>query len=419
LAAVRNQFATDIEAARVDERNSLEAAFDTRLQNALQHQSRTLQVEFDTKLAANLQSKETAMNTSHANDLAAALENALRDQSTTKPAEFDTKLASELHEKEADLEASHAELLTAALEAQRKKLQVQHDADVKQALETQRLEMETKFQHEVEVARARWEKQPAPVNTSSASHVLETSPAGAGSSSMGAVTNAAANAVSTVTNADAAPVTNTAPATTDTAPETRSDTSPQPRSAGKRPAPETSDQASRRRPKRSRVSKSTSEVGAATGASKSTTSNAKDVPTLLRSIFELRGLSDRESTKFLDTKAAAGCRNFDAIFIDIRMVSSKMLERRFQGELILTGNDRRLSFCLRGFVSVGLQWLCPGSCPLVYGRQHPSGVALDEIVGGIRSEKQVRFTQDLAHPIFWTWVFPGCFQVLRVYPACL
>ena len=175
---------------------------------------------------------------------------------------------------------------------------------------------------------------------------------------MGAVTNAAANAVSTVTNADAASV------TTDTAPETRSDTSPQPRSAEKRPAPETSDQASRH-PKRSRVSKSTSEVGAATGASKSTTSNAKDVPTLLRSIFELRGLLDRKSTKFLDTKAAADCRNFDAIFIDIRMVSSKMLERWFQGELILDGNGRQLSFRLRGFVSVGLQWLYPGSCPLV------------------------------------------------------
>ena len=235
---------------------------------------------------------------------------------------------------------------------------------MKTTLDTQRAEMENKLQHDIEVARARWEKQPATANTSSASRVLETSPTGAGSSSVDAVTNAAANAVSIVANVDAALVTNTAPANTDAAPEIRSNTSPQPRSAGKRPAPETSDQAARR-PKRSRVNNSTSEVGAATGASKSTTSNAKEVPSLLRSIFELRGLSDRESTMFLDTKVAAGCSNFDAIFIDIRMVSLMVLERRFQGELILTGNGRRLSFRLRGFVSVGLQRLYPGSCFLV------------------------------------------------------
>ena len=242
LAAVRNQFAADIEAARVGERNSLEGAFGTRLQDALRDQSTTMQAQFDTKLAADLQKKET------------------------------------------DLKASHAEILTAALEAQRNTLQAQYDTDVKQALETQRLELENKLQRDIEVARARWEKQPAPANTSSASRVLETSPTGAGSSSVDAVTNAAANAVSIVANADAAPVINTAPTTTDAAPETRSDTSPQPRSAEKRPAPETIDQAARR-PKRSRVSKSTSELGAVSGGSKSTSSNAKGSATLLWSIF--------------------------------------------------------------------------------------------------------------------------------------
>ena len=177
-------------------------------------------------------------------------------------------------------------------------------------------------------ARAWWKRQPASVNTSLASHISETSPVGAGSSSMGGITDAtSANTVSTVPNTDAAP------ATTDPAPETRSNTLPQPRSAGKRPAPETSDQSSRR-PKLSRISKSTSELGAAPGGSKSTSSNAKDSPTFLWSIFEIRGLSDQEPTNFLDTKAAAGCRNFDAIFIDIRMGSSKTHERRFQGELV-------------------------------------------------------------------------------------
>ena len=56
------------------------------------------------------------------------------------------------------------------------------------------------------------------------------------------------------------------------------------------------------------------------------------------------------------------------------------------------------------------QWLCPGLCFLVYGRENTGGFALAEIVGGIRSEKQVRITQDLPRPRFWTGVFPGLFS---------
>jgi hypothetical protein len=55
-------------------------------------------------------------------------------------------------------------------------------------------------------------------------------------------------------------------------------------------------------------------------------------------------------------------------------------ERRFQRELIWTGNGKRWSFRLRGVVSVALQWLCQGSCFSVYRRQDTGGFALAETI---------------------------------------
>ena len=287
LALVKSSIATDIQAARKNERQLQQAAFDTRLNTALQ------------------------------------------EQASTKQAEFDTKLAADLQKMEAELNASHASKLTAALEEQRKSLQAQFDADIREALENQRLEMETKHRNKMDLARARWGKRPAPVSNSSASNV-ETSTTGSSSLGLVAVGDASAIDASTVAIVDAAPVTETSPPN-NALPDIRLDTLPQRKSPPKRPAPapETNDQASRRS-KRSRVSNSTSEPE--TSVSRSAVPNANDMANSLWEMFKIDGLSEEESTSLRATVAArlftSGAHTLDSVIEQV----DKYVTGRFDSE---------------------------------------------------------------------------------------